>query len=98
MPAGLQRVRENVMPGNRGATGSRGHKTRQYPHGGAFAGPVWAEKTDNLSFVNLEAEIVDGHHSGIVFGELFNFNHSICFTEGIPTFTRIRPETLRASS
>src|SRR6476660_6159318 len=77
MPASLQGILENVMPCNIGAAGGRGHKAGENAHRGAFSGSVWAQKPDNLPFFNFETQIVDGDHSWIFFGELFNFDHSI---------------------
>jgi hypothetical protein len=38
------------------------HKAEQDFHGGAFAGPVWAEEAINLAWRNFQREVSDGSH------------------------------------
>jgi hypothetical protein len=77
MPAYIERISENVMPGNVRPAGGGGHEARQDPHCGAFAGSIWPQEPDDLSLFDLKAQAVYGNHSGVFFCKLFNFDHSI---------------------
>jgi hypothetical protein len=66
------------------AGGSRGgrQKARKDAHRGGFTGAVGAEKTDDLSFIDLERDIVDSDSAGVSLGKTLDFNHNVVFLIG----------------
>ena len=73
--AGLERLLENIETGDRGAPGSRRHKTREDPHRRAFPGAVRSEKPHDLAFAHLETQVLDRRLPCVAFREIFNFDH-----------------------
>src|SRR6202012_1665658 len=58
-----------------GGARSRRHKARQHAHRRGFAGAVGAEKTDDLSFLHLEGNVVNSSMPGIPLRQIGNSNH-----------------------
>ena len=75
MSAGLQRLLENVEPGDRRPAGGRGHEPGQDAHGRGLAGAIRAEEAHDLALANLEIQIPDRGLAGVTLGQVFNFNH-----------------------
>mmetsp|Transcript_17012 Transcript_17012/g.52230 ORF Transcript_17012/g.52230 Transcript_17012/m.52230 type:complete len:369 (-) Transcript_17012:1307-2413(-) len=51
----------DVLAVHESRTRRRGQHTREHVHGGGLAGAVVAQQRRDLSFVHLEAQVVDGH-------------------------------------
>ena len=74
-PLGLERLVEDVEPGdNRLAFGGR-HEPRQDPHRRRLAGPVGAEKAEDFAALDAEADIVDRGDAAVAFREVLDLNH-----------------------
>src|SRR5207237_7752311 len=75
MRARLERLLENVEAGNRSPPRSGRHEAGKNPHRGGFARAVRPEKPHDLSFADLEIQIVDCRLSGKALGEMFDPYH-----------------------
>ena len=75
----LQRLLENVEPGNRGTTGSWRHEAGQYAHGGGLARTIRPQKAHDLALTDFEIQILDRRLAGVTFGQIFDFNHLTIF-------------------
>jgi hypothetical protein len=72
---GLERLIEDVEPGNDGLAGGGRHVARQDAHGRGLAGPVGAEEAEDLALVDAERDVVDRGDAAVLLGEVLNLDH-----------------------
>ena len=71
----LDRVFEDVIPGDDGlALGGR-HVSGEDPHRRRLAGAVRAEEAEDLASLDAEADVLDGRETAIALREVLNLNH-----------------------
>ena len=72
---GVNRLVEDVEPGDNGfAVGGR-HVAGQNPHRRRLAGAVGSEEPEDFAALDSEADVVDGSHAAVAFGEVLNLDH-----------------------
>jgi len=78
VPANLQRLVEDVVPCDLGATRGGRQKARQDLHRRGFSGAVWPKKAQDLSLVHVEGHVVHGAGESVFFGQTLDLDHHIC--------------------
>ena len=74
----LHGVLQHVESSDVGSTRGWRQEARQDAHRGGFAGAVGAEKADDLSFFDLERDVVDSDSTSVSLGETLDFYHMLC--------------------
>ena len=75
-PLGLDRLVQDVEPGHDCPAFGRGHVAGQDPHRGGLPSAVRAEKSENLTPLDPEADVVHGRHGAVPFREVLYLDHS----------------------
>ena len=88
----LQGFLQHVEARDCGGARRRRKKTRQHAHGRGLACAIWAEKADDLPFLNLKGDVVNSRVAGVPFREFLNSNHKIL------TFGRGKNASLAAAN
>jgi len=73
--ADFEGVGDDVVAGDADFAVGGGKISGEDLHGGAFAGAVGAEETDDLALVDMEADVLDGAETGVGLGEVIDFDH-----------------------
>ena len=77
MAAHIERVSEDIEPGDARCSGGSWHVPGQDAHGGGLPGAVGAEKSENFALVYSEGDVVDCCDRTVGFGQVRDFNQSV---------------------
>ena len=75
MRAGLKRLLENIVTGDRCSPGGGRHEAGENPHRSAFAGTVRPEETHDLALADFEIQIVNRRLTSVAFSEILDLDH-----------------------
>jgi hypothetical protein len=73
-PAHLERALGDVQPVDPDRAGGGREHPRQDPQGGRLAGPVWTQKSHDLTRLDLEGDVGEGGEGVVALGEVRDFN------------------------
>ena len=79
-----------LAPRRLNVAGGRLDESEEHAHRGRLAGPVRAEKAENVAARHLHRELIDGEDFAVPLGERLGFYYEVVGCHGrYPTSTRI---------